>query len=434
MPRRPISLVLLVLAGCSAEAGPTGPQGPAGPQGPQGPSGTASISAVSPLSLYVDHQTTLTVSGSATNWGSAAALDLGSGISVASMVVASPSAIVAEVVADTTAELGSRSISVTEGDQTLTFDDAFTVESPLLLEAFVGTFVPGATVRATVRQMDPSTPFETPAEITLEESDVMGSVLTETSATVSATWDVPFNTEPGRHTIRVTTPGPGGTITSRLLPSLDLPAPIVTDLPIATATPLGVDDEEGTVVVRIVPPAGKLVTVTIDNVSPGSFAPFPMNLISPDSAFDRGLQDSFYAAADATWHLAIQTPPGGPYTFEVTADTTNVVVAPMGSAGPGLFSAAGEISPPDEIDFFSFPAAAGDNITIAFDAGSTDPCSAIDAVVEVAGPDGSGYAWGQLVGCTGVFVGVAETTGTYYVRVESTDQISFDYTLLAQTN
>lgn len=440
--RRPLPLaVALVLAlafpGCSGEAGPTGPQGPAGPTGPQGPAGsdgTASVSGVSPLTLFVDHGSRVTVSGSATGWSDGATLDFGPGIEVVSTLVASPSAIVAEVVADTSAALGPRSISVTDGAQTLTFSDAFSVESALALEAFVGTFTPGATVRATVRQMDPTTPFEAPTDIVFDESGLTGSILSESTTTVSATWDIPFTTASGRQTLTVTSPGAGGTVTSRLLPALHLPAPTATELPIATSTPFAIDEGEGSVVVEIAPPAGKLVTVSVDNVSPASFAPFPFNLIGPDSTFSAGSQDSFYAVGSTLWHLAIQAPPDGPYSFEVTADTADVVVTPMTSFGPDLFQVDGEFVTGFEEEFYSFTAEPGDDLVVGVDAGATDPCSAIDADVEVLRPDGSSYGRGRLSGYRAATFGSAEVAGTYFVRLRSFGQVPFDYQLVVRLN
>lgn len=171
-----IGACLAFAAGCSGDdgedgatgpAGPAGEQGPAGETGPQGPAGedavaTPSISAVSPHAAFLDRSKTVTISGHGTEWSDAdaPAVSFGDNVTVDSVSVASPTALVATITIDPDATLGARDVTVTVGSDTLTYTNGFMVESPLGLE-LMGTAAQGSILIATANNRDFDTPFDT---------------------------------------------------------------------------------------------------------------------------------------------------------------------------------------------------------------------------------------------------------------------------------
>jgi hypothetical protein len=114
----PLLLVAAVVGGCSGSAGPPGAAGPQGKQGRQGPPGTSpnpqspGISGVEPYLAYLARSGELTISGYATKWSEATAVDLGAGITVTSLQAPSPMALIVKYTIDPTALTGPRDVNV----------------------------------------------------------------------------------------------------------------------------------------------------------------------------------------------------------------------------------------------------------------------------------------------------------------------------------
>ena len=155
-------LLALALAGCSGADGANGKQGPAGdpgPQGPAGPGGGASVNAVLPSAAYLgghaagDHQRFCDeLDGRGQG-------QFGAGVSVDSLQVASPTAIVADISVQFDASPGPRDVSVTDGSDTLVYKGAFTVAPPTQLVP-QGNVAQGAILLARVQDLDFTRPFD----------------------------------------------------------------------------------------------------------------------------------------------------------------------------------------------------------------------------------------------------------------------------------
>lgn len=169
-----LGLSLVFAAGCSGSDGADGTngktgadgadgqQGSTGPEGPAGQDGTAtpSISAVMPNMAFLDREKVVTVSGSGTNWDDTATVSFGDNITVDSLTVASPTALVAQITIGADAVLGSRDVTVTMGTDVLTYSTAFMVESPLNFNV-QGTSAQGSLLLGTATGRDFETPFDT---------------------------------------------------------------------------------------------------------------------------------------------------------------------------------------------------------------------------------------------------------------------------------
>ncbi len=155
----PIAALLLALvAACSGADGKDGAQGPAGPAAEGG--AEASISAVVPAAAFLGGSVTVTISGNATTWSDQAQPDFGAGVTVKSVAVASPTAIVADIDVAFDADLGARDVTVTDGPSSLVYKSAFRVAPPTAVDA-QGTVAQGSVVMAKIRDLDFSRPFDT---------------------------------------------------------------------------------------------------------------------------------------------------------------------------------------------------------------------------------------------------------------------------------
>jgi hypothetical protein len=167
------ALILASAIGCGGDDGATGPAGATGqdgvegPEGPQGDpggdgGGTAvdpSLSAVLPGTVYLEHDIEVTISGHGTEWTSAATVDFGAGITASSTILASPTSIVATIEIAPDAALGARDVTVTDGDNSVTYTGAFMVEAPLET-SHLGTEAQGSILLGLADQMDINAPFD----------------------------------------------------------------------------------------------------------------------------------------------------------------------------------------------------------------------------------------------------------------------------------
>ncbi len=153
--------------GPAGDLGPAGDPGPAGTEGPAGPAGqdavaSASISGVTPHMAFIDRVKVVTISGFGTDWSASTppTVSFGDDVTVDTVTVASPTALVAAITVGPDAEIGTRSVTVTDTAATLTYTDGFMVESPLALE-IVGTPAQGSIMMAYAVSRDFETPFDT---------------------------------------------------------------------------------------------------------------------------------------------------------------------------------------------------------------------------------------------------------------------------------
>lgn len=149
--------------GCADDPGPQGPKGDPGSKGDPGDpaaSGTPSISAVTPVSAFLARTVDVTISGNGTSFSDKTTVDFGPKIKVDSLVVASPTALVATVTIEGGAALGARDITVSGGGAELTYKGAFEVQSPLKL-TIDGTPAQGSVYYVHARGLDFTSPFDT---------------------------------------------------------------------------------------------------------------------------------------------------------------------------------------------------------------------------------------------------------------------------------
>lgn len=160
-------VMLATLVGCTGDTGPAGPAGPAGADGAEGPAGPAgtdnpSVSAITPNRAFLERRSQVTISGYGTEWTTAPTVSFdGGGVTVDNVQVASPTSLVVDITVADNALVGTRNVVVGEGETAVTYEDAFNIESPILLDALGGTTAQGSIILVGGKMVDLSTPFDT---------------------------------------------------------------------------------------------------------------------------------------------------------------------------------------------------------------------------------------------------------------------------------
>ena len=142
----------MLLAFATACSGSDGAKGDTGPRVRRVPARKAApahrASARScPASAFLGGSATVTISGNGTAWSDQAKPDFGKGVTVNSITVASPTALVADIDVAFDANLGARDVTVTDGSDSLTYKGSFRVQPPTTLDV-QGTVAQGSIVLA----------------------------------------------------------------------------------------------------------------------------------------------------------------------------------------------------------------------------------------------------------------------------------------------
>lgn len=158
-----------LLLGCSGGDGSTGPAGPAGPEGQDGQdgqdgTGTPSISAVIPNQAFLARTMDVTISGYGTAWDGDTTVDFGSGVTVNELTVASPTALVANITVESSADMGVRDVNVSGAGDPLVYAQAFAVDSPIGGVSLEGSAAEGSILFADIQNIDVAHPFDTTTE------------------------------------------------------------------------------------------------------------------------------------------------------------------------------------------------------------------------------------------------------------------------------
>ncbi|MEM7414747.1 MAG: hypothetical protein AAF389_04565 [Gemmatimonadota bacterium] len=422
-------LFVLGVVACAGDAGPTGPAGPQGPDGPAGPAGTPAISVVTPSQLFWERVDTVLLSGSGTNWTANTTVDFGPGTTVHEMTVASPAALVAMVSADSTAELGPRSITVVTGADTLRLGSVFQVRSPIELE-LVGSRMSGGLLRGVAYLRDPERPFRLsvdPVDLAysyLAETGTVGGVAPAGRDTSGVRIFLPIDAPLGDVHIALREEWDGVTSTWRAAP-VEIGAPDIVTVDLGGSVGRTITELHGSSLQAFVVRAGQAVSVT----STGAVS---THLVYPDSAaFDEGPFNTLYVQEDATW-FARSYDFGGdaPLDFTLTVDTMTVAPVELGAT-----PVSGSLSSLFLHDFYTVDVAAGDSLTVSITNGPTDVCGGgIDAALVVR--NSAGYiVRSELGGCPSITTEVAATE-TYSVSVNPhlLCACTFDYTIGAVKN
>ena len=180
--RLTVVALVVAFAGCGG-AGPKGASGPTGPTGPTGPMGTngmdfmagPSISLVTPNKLVVGHSTEVAISGFATKWTANSLVSFGAGVTVSNVRVASPTAIVAVITADSSATLGTRDVTVSGGGVAASYNGVFAV-LPLYAVTLPTKATLGAVFAIRIHHNDSAFSWETSPAITLTPTPVLTDV------------------------------------------------------------------------------------------------------------------------------------------------------------------------------------------------------------------------------------------------------------------
>lgn len=148
----------LLLAACGGDDGTPGVKGDKGDQGEPGGVGsaTASLSLISPARLVAGRTIQIAISGNNTAWDDAAKpnVSFGEGVTVHSVEVASPTALIVNVTADPMAPAGVREVKV--GEQTY---KGFQVLAPIEI-ALEGDLAQGSLFLADITNNDKENPFD----------------------------------------------------------------------------------------------------------------------------------------------------------------------------------------------------------------------------------------------------------------------------------
>ncbi|HSQ67504.1 MAG TPA: hypothetical protein VLM85_30045 [Polyangiaceae bacterium] len=201
---------------------------------------TPSLSGVFPSSAFLARSADVLLSGFATNFSPAATVDFGAGVTVKSVSVSSPTALVASIEVDATAAEGPRDVTVTDGAQKYTLKAAFSLQSPTVVTAR-GTLAQGSVLTVSVVNRDPSTPFDTTAVQSLLSQTYLGvkldtlppgvaaGVTSVTSDEIVVNLETDVQLAPGKLQL---------TLLSGTDPSAQIKFPFTLDVAARTATPL----------------------------------------------------------------------------------------------------------------------------------------------------------------------------------------------------
>lgn len=328
------------LWGCSGSTGATGKQGPAGPAGPAGPGGNPSVNAVVPSSAFLGGSESVTISGFATSWTDAAKLDFGTGVTVDSMQVASPTAIVAHLSVAFDATPGARDVTVTDGGSTLTYKGAFSIDPPTALDV-QGTLAQGSVVMAKITDLDFTRPFDattagdglftpiTYPNLEISTEPGVGSQLQSAQAfSISTLLLIDLDQPAGKTKLDVLSGPVGGTRQSFPNPTaLDVAARTPQALALGQDTTVNLKDPYASEIYSVTPPASGLnvleLTTTTTNTSAN-----PQALLLPASGhFGEMLgmgQDVFLVSSSAAKLNAVVWDNSGTsgYAATLRADAT----------------------------------------------------------------------------------------------------------------
>ncbi len=119
--------------------------------------GDESISGVIPGELFVGRSGDVLIIGNGTSWEEGVQVSLGEGVTVDSVTVASPTALMVKATADSAAELGVRDVTVDE----LSFAGAFELAAPVQVKALQGQTAQGSIAVVKLQNLDFANPFDT---------------------------------------------------------------------------------------------------------------------------------------------------------------------------------------------------------------------------------------------------------------------------------
>jgi len=124
-----------------------------------GSSTNATASGVFPAQGFTGRQLRVEISGDATDWKDGATVSFGTGVTVGTVTVASPTDVFADITIDPAAAVGPVDVTVTSGG-TFTLKQAFELKAPIDI-AFSGALAQGGLPLFTITNHDFDNPFDT---------------------------------------------------------------------------------------------------------------------------------------------------------------------------------------------------------------------------------------------------------------------------------
>ncbi len=439
-------VALMLAAGCSGSDGANGKNGADGENGTDGTDGTgfetsASVSGVFPGFALLGASTEVTLSGFATNWDDTTTVSFGDGVTVDSVRVASPTALIATVSIAGTASIGLRDVTVTTGDEALTYAQGFNLGSPIAVVTR-GTMAQGSIVLATIKNMDSSRPFDdtstgdglfTPLEYTnlavTTPAGVNAQVSSVTPFSAEVTLLIDGDATAGANAIEVLS-GPDGAQESFPNPEgLDIEARTPTALTPNDTTDVTIADAFASHYVSVDVPAG--LKILDFSTTAGAGDPALAALGGSQKFADLlGFDPSFFGVSEAasTWYGVVWDNTGeSGYTASITANAYDATGVAEGASNgdkasatalalPGVVQAA-SLTDDLDVDWFAVTVAAGDVGKSLYLKTYGDPLT--DTAFRVYDPSDALVADSDSLDYQETLVTSALTdAGTYYVVIE----------------
>ncbi|HET9992636.1 MAG TPA: hypothetical protein VFQ65_29080, partial [Kofleriaceae bacterium] len=135
-----------------------------------GDSTTPSASGVFPAEGFAGRELRVEISGDATNWADGAVVNFGSGVTVSTVTVASPTDLFAEIKIDSGAALGLQDVTVASNGS-VTLKQAFQVVSPIEAQ-FTGAVEQGGRPGFVIINHD----FDNPFDLTTDAAGALANV------------------------------------------------------------------------------------------------------------------------------------------------------------------------------------------------------------------------------------------------------------------
>lgn len=448
-----VSTVAITLVACTGDQGPQGDPGPAATGG----TGTLdpSVSAVTPTRAFLARKVDVTVSGNGTKWAEGTTVDFGKGITVDKIVVASPTALVASITVDATADIGARDVTVNAAGVASIYKGAFTLESPMEVEV-KGTSAQGSIFFITLKNKDLTTPFDTTSESTgLFSSEFVGlttpkisgvqiqvSNVTQFSAdlvafvdTTAAASSTPFTITSGVDAkTAIAFPYPKG---------IEIAARTAEPLTLGTAKAVDVAKAYDSQLFLVTPNAALGLTDITVTTSDQTFAPGAL-LLAKDGKFANALTTSFGGAntlitttADPIYAIVSDTT-GATGGYSIKAAHTTATAATEGANHASQANAQAlatlpvivtdaALSSGTEVDWYKITAVAGDvgkKIRVITAAGDEQT----DTVVEIFGPGGAISDATDDNYHENVVSEAIDAAGTYAVKISYSTQSTWSAT------
>ncbi len=461
MKRASVGMAALWLACAAGCSGTTGPAGQPGTQGTKGDPGTKgeqgtkgdnlapALGAVAPLTAYLEHTTTVEISGVGTAWTDATKVDFGMGVTVDKVVAATPTALVVTVTAKDPAAIGAHDITVDDGKTPLSFKGAFAVAAPLVADTVKGNQALGSILQVRAVQKDLATPFDSATQLGLS-SNSPGQVVDGGPYSLQAAVFIDVKATPGMADL-VATSADMTPVVSRALNAVTIvdrkPTPLMANTAVAGKAGNPYDSQ----LFQLDLGDNQIATLTVSSKDPKASPAFALLPSSgafkdvlgygPSKTISNPKKDSYYVVF---WDAK----GGNGYDFTLTPGVGATEVEPndayMTATGfqAGLV-AFGAIGPATDADYFSVALNSGQTITATTKAGQTDTCGGtnngkIDSQLTLYNTNGTTVMQqnddinGANNYCSSV-TQVIGVTGSYFLKVRNSPSFcsncTFNYSL-----